>query len=311
MSESYFSGSEFPEYHGKGGKSKFRWGRRFKAWLVSHGCEAVLESGFLASLPKTEAERNNLNPAVAEEKKQIDAFDLNHKARDWLILAIENPDLFDMLRHELLCEEAGVGWPNGRFPKLWKRIFQEENKEDIDIFETYIKIERAVNDECIASNVRESKKAIKTDVQLDSQVLAMEKNEETKRNDFDLVTKIVSAHVNESSGKNTMEQRKCRILSARVKESSSENNQEQNKSGIGSSHAKRFCGESNTEQHLLKVDINPITLEMAQDKVICVEKDSTESKMMVHTKAIVEQNGTSLNFLLEQFSPIVSLLEVE
>ena len=138
MSESYFSGSEFPEYHGKGGKSKFRWGRRFKAWLVSHGCEAVLESGFLASLPKTEAERNNLNPAVAEEKKQIDAFDLNHKARDWLILAIENPDLFDMLQHELLCEEAGVGWPNGRFPKLWKRIFQEEDEEDIDIFETHI-----------------------------------------------------------------------------------------------------------------------------------------------------------------------------
>jgi hypothetical protein len=112
MSESYFSRSEFPEYHGKGGKSKFRWGRRFKAWLVSHGCEAVLESGFLASLPKTEAERHNLNSAVADKKKQIDAFDLNHKARGWLVPVIEHPALFGMLRYELMFEETALGWSN-------------------------------------------------------------------------------------------------------------------------------------------------------------------------------------------------------
>ena len=109
MSESYFSGSEFPEYRGKGGKSKFCWGRKFKAWLVSNGREAVLESDFLVSLQKTEAKRNNLNSVVADEKKQIDAVDLNHKARDWLILAIENPDLFDMLCYELIFEEAALG----------------------------------------------------------------------------------------------------------------------------------------------------------------------------------------------------------
>jgi len=43
---------------------------------------------------------------------------------------------------------------------------------------------------------------------------------------------------------------------------------------------------------LLKVDIDPITLEIAQDKVISVEKDSTESKMIVHTRATVEQNAS-------------------
>ena len=94
--------------------------------------------------------------------------DLNHKARDWLILAIENPDLFDMLCYELIFEEAALGQPNGQFPKLWKQIFQEENTEGIDIFETDVKNKPAANDEFIASNVRDSKKTIETDVQLDS-----------------------------------------------------------------------------------------------------------------------------------------------
>ena len=56
--------------------------------------------------------------------------------------------------------------------------------------------------------------------------MAMEKDEETNRNNFDLVTKIVSARVNGNSGENNMEQRKCRTVSARVKERSGENNQE-------------------------------------------------------------------------------------
>ena len=84
-------------------------------------------------------------------------------------------------------------------------------------------------------------------------------------------------------------------MSARVKESSGENNQEQKKSGDGSSHENRIFGESNTEQNSIKVDIDPIRLETAQDNVICVERDLTESKMMVYTKAIVEQNASIFN----------------
>ena len=97
--------------------------------------------------------------------------------------------------------------------------------------------------------------------------------------------------MNGGSGENSTEQRKCRIVPMRVKESSGKNNQEQNKSGVGSSHAKRICGGSNTEQNSLRVDIDPTTLKTLQDKVICIEKDSTESKMMVRTKAIVEQKN--------------------
>ena len=93
-----------------------------------------------------------------------------HKARGWLVLAIENPDLFDMLRYEIMFEEEGLGWNNGRFPKL---CFQEEKIEGIGIFETDVKNILAVDDEFIASNARDSEKAINTDVQLDSHVLAM------------------------------------------------------------------------------------------------------------------------------------------
>ena len=84
-------------------------------------------------------------------------------------------------------------------------MFHEENTEGIVIFETDVKNKQAVNDEFIASNIWDSEKAIETDVQLDSQVLAMENDEETKRNDFELFTKIVSARMNGSSGNNNME----------------------------------------------------------------------------------------------------------
>ena len=58
------------------------------------------------------------------------------------------------------------------------------------MFETYVKNKPAVNDKFIASNVRDSKKAIETDVQLDLQVFAMEKNEETKTTDFTLLPRL-------------------------------------------------------------------------------------------------------------------------
>ena len=74
-----------------------------------------------------------------------------------------------------------------------------------------------------------------------------------------------------------MEHRKRRIVSACVKESSDKNNQKEKKSGFGPLHTTIVCGKRNTEQNLLKVDIDPITLETAQDKVIFIEKDSTKS----------------------------------
>ena len=123
----------------------------------------------------------------------------------------------------------------------------------------------------------------------------MKKDQETKINEFDLATKSVSARANEGGGKNKIEQIKCRIKSARVKESSGENDTEQNKSRVGSLHAKRICGENNTEKNLVKVDIDPTTLETARGSVIRFEKDLTESKMMVNAKVIVRQNESIVN----------------
>ena len=85
--------------------------------------------------------------------------------------------------------------------------------------------------------------------------MEIEKDEETEGNNFDLVFKIVSACVNEGSGKNNIEQRRCGILYVCLKESSGNNNKEQNKSGAGSPHTNRISDKNNTEQHSSKLTL--------------------------------------------------------
>ena len=147
MSESYFSGSEYAEYHGKGDKTSFWWIKKFKSWLVSTW------ECFPDKISSKWGCKKQIDFCSGGQEKEIDAFDQNRKANDWLILAIENSDLFDMLHYELIFKEAAVGWPNGWFPKLRKHISEGENTEAIDIFEAAAKNKPTVNEKFLAWNI--------------------------------------------------------------------------------------------------------------------------------------------------------------
>ena len=71
-------------------------------------------------------------------------------------------------------------------------------------------------------------------------------DEETKRHNVDLVTKIESVCINKGSCENNMDQKNCRSVSARVNNYNRENNQEHARSRLGSACAKKDSGKNIT-----------------------------------------------------------------
>ena len=124
--------TELPKYYGKTGRSLILWSRKFKSWLASNGCGAILESGFSASLPRSELSRNELDPAVPEEKRQIKALDQNAKAISGFALAMHD---MMILRKIMVHKFDEADWPSGHFTKMWEIIFEGKNCPLVDTHE--------------------------------------------------------------------------------------------------------------------------------------------------------------------------------
>ena len=94
-----------------------------------------MDADFDIALPGKESERAALLVSAssfdatvkANAKTKLIALDMNVKAICGLILALQ---IEDMLNKATLQQSADSDWPTGKFPDIWKEIFEDEKPKD-------------------------------------------------------------------------------------------------------------------------------------------------------------------------------------